>query len=193
MNLWSLSDLKSDMRNTLSHTKKSCFIYIYIYIYITCEKCQAYLRISDCHLLMNLKNNYLLKELLKWANKNCKNIDIYNVDIITTWRFYTCVPKILMIWSTVLEIKSVTDWNWHFGNYESFLPFHPPENPKNQNFEKMKKNAWRYYHFIHVYHKWKSYDGSWYYGVRQTIFFIILRHFCRFTSLTTQKKKILKT
>ena len=28
---------------------------------------------------MNLKNNYLLKRLLKWANKNVKNSNIYNV------------------------------------------------------------------------------------------------------------------
>ena len=33
----------------------------------------------------------------------------------------------------------------------------PPTNCGNQNFEKMKKNAWRY-HFTHVNHKWKSYD-----------------------------------
>ena len=26
-----------------------------------------------------LKNNYLLKNLLKWANKKCKNLNIYNV------------------------------------------------------------------------------------------------------------------
>ena len=32
------------------------------------------------HLLMNLKNNCLLKKLLKWANKKqCKNFNIYNV------------------------------------------------------------------------------------------------------------------
>ena len=29
---------------------------------------------------MNLKKkNYLLKKLLKWANKKCKNFNIYNV------------------------------------------------------------------------------------------------------------------
>ena len=32
-----------------------------------------------------------------------------------------------------------------------------PDNPENQNFEN-EKNTWRYYHFPHVYHKWKSYD-----------------------------------
>ena len=27
---------------------------------------------------MNLKNNCLLKKLLKWANKKCKNLNVYN-------------------------------------------------------------------------------------------------------------------
>ena len=39
----------------------------------------AHLRISIWHLLMNLKNNYLLKKLLKWANKKYKNFNICNV------------------------------------------------------------------------------------------------------------------
>ena len=30
------------------------------------------------------------------------------------------------------------------------------KNPKNQNFEKMKKNCWRYHHFTHVYQKLQS-------------------------------------
>ena len=45
----------------------------------TCEEGGTHLRISFWHLLMNLKNNYLLKKLLKWANKKCKNFNIYNV------------------------------------------------------------------------------------------------------------------
>ena len=34
-----------------------------------------------------------------------------------------------------------------------FLHFDPPNNPKNQNFEKMKKNTWRHCHFTLIYHK----------------------------------------
>ena len=71
----------------------------------TCEEGGAYLRISAWQLLMNLKNNYLLKnhtqghvhvrisvwhllmnlrklfikKPLKWANKECENFNIYNV------------------------------------------------------------------------------------------------------------------
>ena len=54
-----------------------------------------------------------------------------------------------------------------------FLPFYPPKNQKNQNFNKMKKHlsyrprklklekkhakqTWRYYLVTHVYHKWRS-------------------------------------
>ena len=72
------------------------------------------------HLLMNLKNNHLLKKLLKWAKKKCKNFSIYNVVLLKKNKekhlerslFYTCVPKILMIWSILLEIYSMIDWNW---------------------------------------------------------------------------------
>ena len=34
-----------------------------------------------------------------------------------------------------------------------FLPFYHLINPENQNFDKMKKNSWRYYDFTHVPHK----------------------------------------
>ena len=50
---------------------------------------------------------------------------------------------------------------------------------------KNEKNSWRYYHFKHEYHKWKSY-GVWFlrYGAQQTEFFLILDHFLHFyTSL----------
>ena len=61
---------------------------------------------------MNLKNNYLLKKLLKWANKNVKNSNIYNVVFFFKKNkekhlvilLYTCVPKLSMIWFTAPEI-----------------------------------------------------------------------------------------
>ena len=70
-----------------------------------CEEGGAHLRNSVWYLLMNLKNNYLLEKLLKWANKKCKNFNIYNVLLFYKNKekhlekslFYTCVPKILMI------------------------------------------------------------------------------------------------
>ena len=63
-----------------------------------------------------------------------------------------------------------------------FLLFDTPNNPKNQNFEKMKKTK----HLdiiLHslVYHKWWSYD-VWFlrYGVRQSECFDILEYFLPF-------------
>ena len=73
-----------------------------------------------------------------------------------------------------------------------FLPFQPPDNPKNQNF-KIEKNTWRYYHFTNVYPKWQSYD-VWFlrYEVWRTEFFVILDRFLPFyppppSPLTIQK------
>ena len=71
----------------------------------TFEEGGAHLRLSVWDLLINLKNNYLLKKLLKWANRKCKDFSIYDVAFIKKQkkkqleisRFYTCIPKMLMI------------------------------------------------------------------------------------------------
>ena len=80
----------------------------------------------------------------------------------------------------------------HFG---PFLPFDPPSNPKNQNFERMKKNKiWRYHHFTLVYHKWQSYD-VWFlrYGVGQTSFFVIFGlYFAIFTKSKIENRGTLR-
>ena len=52
----------------------------------------------------------------------------------------------------VPEIWSATDRIFY--HFQSSLPFYPPNNPKNQNFEEKKKKkektAWRYYHFTQI-------------------------------------------
>ena len=65
------------------------------------------------------------------------------IKILNKWKkylmilsLYKCVPKMTVIWWMVPEIWSMTDRIFcHFG---PFLYFYPPNNPKNQNFEKMK-------------------------------------------------------
>ena len=77
-----------------------------------------------------------------------------------------------------------------------FLSFYHPSVPlmisKNQNIEKKikKMSGDIILLYIHVYHKWTSYD-IWFLKckVRQTEIFVILGHF---NPLTTQKIKILK-
>ena len=53
--------------------------------------------------------------------------------------FYKSAPKIIITCYNVPEICHVTNVIiiFHFG---LFLPFYPPNSPKNQNFKKMKKN-----------------------------------------------------
>ena len=43
---------------------------------------EAHLRISFWYLLINLKSNYLLKKLLKWAYKKQTNYNTYNVAFL---------------------------------------------------------------------------------------------------------------
>ena len=95
-----------------------------------------------------------------------------------------------MIWSTVLAIKSVTDWNWYF--WVIFCPFIPPKTPKNQNFEKMKNVAGDIIHFTHLHQKpqWGTFPGIW--SETDRIFCHFGGHFLSFNLLKTWKFKILK-
>ena len=103
--------------------------------------------------------------------------------------------RILRKWKKLLEISSFytctknhnhmkysswdTEWDSHFELFFALLP--PPLTTQKIKLLKNEKQSWRYYHFTHAYHKWKSYD-VWFlrYGVWQTEFFLILEHFLHF-------------
>ena len=55
---------------------------------------------------------------------------------------------------------------------------------------KYEKNAWRYYHFTQVYHKWQSYD-VWFlrYEAWQTEFFVVLDSFLLFYPSNNMKNQ----
>ena len=81
----------------------------------------------------------------------------------------------------VPEIRSVTDELFcHFG---SFLPFYSPNNPKNQNFEKMKRTPG----YIIILHKCaKNHDHMLYFSWdmardRCNCYFSFWAIFCPFT------------
>ena len=83
-----------------------------------------------------------------WANKKCKNSHIYNVifkKIVikkSTWRYHCFTPVYLKYWWYDLQFLRYRVWQTEIGNYGSFLALTPPsKNPKNQNFEKMKRIA----------------------------------------------------
>ena len=73
-----------------------------------------------------------------------------------------------------------------------FLPFQPLDNLENQNFN-IEKNTWRYYHFTHLHHKWKSYD-VWFlrYGGQQTIFCHSVSFFALLSLYGPRKSKFSK-
>ena len=105
-----------------------------------------------------LQKTTIKKKLLKWSNKKCKNLNIDDIAFFKknkdTWRYhnFTCVLNIL-IWSTVLEsvtfallLPFLKTWKIRIlkkmkkkKKKHHFLHFHPSNNPKIQNFEKMKK------------------------------------------------------
>ena len=79
------------------------------------------------------KNNYLLNKLLKRANKIYTNFNICNVVFfkkktkkekhLEISLIYTCVPTILMVWSTVIDqaVIECNMWETEIGNCVSFF------------------------------------------------------------------------
>ena len=97
-----------------------------------------------------------------------------------------------VIWCMVTEIWSMTDkFFCHFGLI--FLPFYPPNNPKSQNFEKMKKRPGDIIisHMCTINHNDTMY-GSWYIEHDGQIFLSFRTIFCLFTPWTAWKIKISK-
>ena len=76
---------------------------------------------------------------------------------------------------------------------DDFLPFYPPNNPKNQNFEKLKKTSGDIItlHMCTINATHIMY-GSWNIKCNGQNLLSFRTAFCTFTLLTTQKIKILK-
>ena len=162
----------------------------------TSEGGGAHLRISVWHLLMNLKNNYLFKKLLKWANKKCKNFNIYNVVFFekikkNTRRYHYFTPVHQKSWCYDLQFLKYRVWRTEIGNYGSFFALLPPS-LKTQNIRILKK--WKTLLEISSFYKCVPKTTITWNTVSEiqieTYLFAILDHFCPFTPLTTWKIKI---
>ena len=161
----------------------------------TCKESGAHLRIYFWHFLINLNNNYLLK--------NCWSGPIKNVRVLifkmlyfkkkkkNTWRYNYFLPVYQQSWRYDLQFE-IGVWRTEIGNFVSFFALSPTKTPEKLEFWKNKKK-YRRYHVTHVYQKPRWYD-EWIlkYKVTQTDFFVILSHFLPFYPLTTCKIKILK-
>ena len=91
--------------------------------------------------------------------------------------FYTCVPKIAIIWCVVPEMQSETEF---FVVLDHFLPFYPLNNLKIKILKKWKKSSGDMI-ILYMHHIWQTYD-VWLlrYGAQQTEFFVILDCFLTF-------------
>ena len=99
-----------------------------------------------------------------------------------------------IIWCMVPEIWSVTDTTFcHFRPFLALIPLPPPNNPKNQNFEKMEKTPGDIIilYMCVINNKHVMY-GSWDMKRDGHNFLSFWTVFCNFNPLTTQKIKILK-
>ena len=85
-----------------------------------------------------------------------------------TWRYYHFTHAYHKLKSYDVWFLRYQVWQTEFFVIlDNFLPIHPLKTKKNQNFQKMKKNPWRYHPFTQVYQKSRSYDilflryGTW--------------------------------
>ena len=129
-------------------------------------------------------------DLLPPINPKNQNFEKWKNLLEISW-FYTCWPKITIRWCMVPEIWSEMDRI--FCHFLPFFALLPPNNPENQNFEKMK-NAPEKVTILHMYTKnhhhmiYASWDMK---CDRQNV--LSLRAIsCPFTPLTTQKVKLWK-
>ena len=85
------------------------------------------------------------------------------------------------------DLQFLRYWVCNYGSF--FAPWPLLKTQKSELWQK-EKNCWRYHHFIHVYHKWQSYN-AWFlrYEARQTEFFVILGYFLPFYPSNSPKNQ----
>ena len=129
--------------------------------------------------------------------KNLKNQNFEKwKNLLEISSFYTCPPKITIIWCTVPEIRSETDIIFVILGH--ILPFYHPllihSDPENQNFEKKWKKCLEilsFYTYMCTINEDHMIYGSWNIRCDRQKFLTFWAIFCPFNPLTTWKIKIL--
>ena len=88
-------------------------------------------------------------------------LPFYPTTDIKTWKNVKYPRDIIFLHMCTISEDHIIYGSWDikawqkefFVNLGHFLPCDPPNNPKNQNFEKNEKRAWRYYYFTLLYLK----------------------------------------
>ena len=97
---------------------------------------QNFLSFMTIFLLFQPSDQPEIRNFEKMKKKKKKHLAILS--------FNKCVPKITFIWCMVPHMECHTEF-CYFGPFFALLPFYPTNNPKNQNFEKKRKNIKIYY------------------------------------------------
>ena len=143
---------------------------MYAYSDVECDRHNCHFRSFFAHL------PHYWPPKLKFGKKSKKTLIL---------SFYTCVTLIQIIQCMLPEIWSATD-RFFFVKLGHFLPFYPPNSPKNQNLKKQKKNMPR--DIIILHNCTKNHDHmlycSWDMARDGCNYFSFWAIFCLFTPLT---------
>ena len=114
--------------------------------------------------------------------------------INNAWRYYHFTLVYHKCWSYGVWLLRYQAWQNFLLFWAISLPFDPPNNPKNQNFEKIKKKTPGDIIILHLYTANVDHMmyGSWDIKRGRQNFLSFWAIFCLFTTLTIQKSKILK-
>ena len=167
----------------------------------------THLKISVWHLLIKLKNNCLLKKLMTWTNRKCKNFNIYyvvffqknkktpqgiiilhlctkNLDnmIYSSWDIECDRLKLLIMGHSLLFYTTHTHTHTHTSL----------ENPEKSEFWKNKNKFLEILSFYSCIPKIIIIWGSWAMECDRQNFLSFWAIFCPFTPIIIQKIKILE-
>ena len=113
-----------------------------------------------------LEKQLFIKKLLKLANNNQNNFNIYNVAIFfkkiqkITWRYFYFTPVYQIPQRYDLQFQDIVRDRLKLVVLGHFLPFYSPKNSKYHNFDKMKKIAGDIVILLMCTKNSKSYDNK---------------------------------
>ena len=137
------------------------------------------------------KKNYLeMFIILHMYTKNLNHLMYASWDMECDRHNLCTINEHYMMYGSIIWYGAwQTEFCFHFGPFFALLS--PPQTTKKTKILKKLKNAWRYYHFTLMYHKWQ-YD-IWFlrYGAQQN-FLSFWTIFCPFTPIKPENQNFEK-
>ena len=95
---------------------------------------------NSCDIEQNILKLVILGHFLPPKTPQNKNFGKWQ-NLLKISSLYTCVPKITIIWCTVLAIQRETERTFHHSG--PLFTLLPPYAPRKSKFWKNEKNTWR--------------------------------------------------